>query len=74
MFLMRQMISGAVFCSLRIDPSLSRKMSPRARIYALYGRSVRARGRAFSMPFCLDQKILAPDIFCCVDVGYECGE
>ena len=46
-------------------------MCPRARIYALYGRSVRARGRAFSMPFGQDQKTLVPDIFGYVDVGGE---
>ena len=42
--------SEAVFCSRRKIPRLSRKMCLRARIYALYGRSVRARGMAV---FCM---------------------
>ena len=44
----RKTVSEPVFCSLCINPRLSRKMCPRARIYALYGRSMRARGSRFS--------------------------
>ena len=40
--------SEPVLWSPCINPRLSLKMSPRARIYALYGRSVRARGSRFS--------------------------
>ena len=61
--------SEPVLCSPCINPRLSRKMCPRARIYATYGRSLRAGAWLFSMPFGLDQKTLDLDIFGCVDVG-----
>ena len=42
--------SGAVFCSLCINPRLSRKMCPRARIGAMYGQSVRFEVARFPCP------------------------
>ena len=42
--------SEPVFCSPCINPRLSRKMCPRARIYALYGRSMRPGAGHFYTP------------------------
>ena len=51
------LVSGAVFCSRCKIPRLSRKMCPRARIYATYGRSVRAGAEPFP---CLSVRIRRP--------------
>ena len=45
------LVSEPVFCSRCINPRLSRKMCPRARIYALYGRSMRPGAGHFYTPF-----------------------